>query len=59
MLAVKKHIIDPEKYPRTATRIISDLLLGANVPRVAIIIPTELGFAKPQIANVVIAELRS
>lgn len=59
MLAVRKQINDPETNARTATLIMTDRLVGARVLSIATNIPKELGFANPQIAYVVIAELRN
>lgn len=54
-----KQIIVPDINARTETAIITLLFSGHNVPKLPIIIPSELKLANPQIANVVIAALRS
>lgn len=59
MLAFKKQIIDPAIRARTATEVMTVLFSGDNVPKLPIIIPNELKLAKPQMAYVVIAELRN
>lgn len=59
MLAVIKHIIEPDTKALPTTDVTDDLLFGAIVQSIAIIIPTEQGFAKPHIAKVVMAELRA
>lgn len=58
ILALMKQIIDPEIKARTATDVTVLRFSGDKAPRFPIIIPIELKFAKPQMANVVIAALR-
>lgn len=50
-------MIDPEIRARTAIEVITPRFSGHMVPRFPIINPRELKLAKPQIANVQIAEL--
>jgi hypothetical protein len=50
ILAVMKHTRLPQINPLTATCVITDLFSGHMAPKAAIIMPNELGFAKPQIA---------
>lgn len=59
MLAFKKQIKDPLIRARTETEVITVFLSGANELKFPIAIPNELMLANPQIAKVVIAELRS
>lgn len=59
MLALIKQMIDPEIRPRTATSTMTDRFSGHNAPKFPIIMPSAPKFAKPQMANVVIAALRS
>ena len=53
-----KQMIDPEIRARTDTDVIMLRFSGHIVPRFPIIMPREPRFAKPQMANVVIATLR-
>lgn len=59
MLAVMKQIMEPAMNPRNATCVITRRFSGAIVLMVAIIMPSELGLANPQIAYVAMAELRN
>lgn len=59
ILAVMKHIMQPETKALPTTVVMESFLFGAIVQSIATIIPTEQGFAKPHIANVVMAELRA
>lgn len=59
MLALIKQIIDPAIRARTDTSTMVLRFSGHSAPKFPIIIPSALKFAKPQIANVVIAALRS
>ncbi len=59
MLAVIKQIMLPETNALTATDVMSGLFSGHIALNEPIIIPNELGFANPQIANVAMAALRS
>lgn len=59
MLALIKQMIDPEIKARTDTDVMILFFSGHMVPRFPIIMPNELKLANPQIANVVIAALRS
>lgn len=59
MLALMKQIIDPAMRARTDTSTILLRFSGHSAPKFPIIIPNALKLAKPQIANVVIAALRS
>lgn len=58
MLALMKQIIEPDTNARTDTAMMALLFSGQSVPRLPIIIPSELKLANPQMANVVIAALR-
>lgn len=49
----------PTTKARIATDVITYLLLGAMALSVPISMPRELGFAKPQMANVVMVMLRA
>ena len=59
MLALMKQIIDPAIKARTANSTMILRFSGHRPPKFPIIIPIELKLAKPQIAYVVIATLRS
>lgn len=59
MLAVMKQIMLPEMNALTATDVISGRFSGHIALSEPIIMPSELGLANPQMANVAIAELRS
>lgn len=59
MLALIKQMIEPEISARTDIDVIILFFSGHMVPRLPIIMPNELKLANPQMANVVIAELRS
>lgn len=59
MLALIKQMIEPAIKARTATDVIIGFFSGLIVPKLPIIIPNELKLAKPQIAKVPTAELRS
>jgi hypothetical protein len=56
MLAVANVTRHAEIKALTATFVTSDLLSGANEEIAPIIIPTDAGFAKLQMANVAMAE---
>lgn len=59
MLALIKQIIEPAISARTDTSMMVLRFSGHSAPKFPIIIPSELKFAKPHIANVVIAALRN
>lgn len=59
MLAVMKQIVLPEMNALTATDVISGLFSGHIALNEPIIMPSELGLAKPQMAYVAMAALRS
>lgn len=54
-----KHTTEPEINARNDTDAIILRLSGLRALKFPIMTPNELGFAKPQIANVAMAELRS
>lgn len=58
-LADIKHTMLPTTNALMATDVIRPFLLGAIAPKAPISIPKELGFAKPQMANVAIPALRA
>lgn len=58
ILALMKQIMDPDIRARTDTEVMIFRFSGHIVPRLPIIMPNELKFANPQMANVVIATLR-
>lgn len=49
MLAVMKHTNDPLINARNATEVMALRRFGAMAPNIPIVIPTDPGFAKPQI----------
>lgn len=57
--ALIKHTIDPARNALKATLVMDFLRSGANALKAPIMIPRELGFAKPQMAYVAIADERS
>lgn len=59
MLALMKQTIEPDIKARMDIVAIILLFSGHIAPRLPIIKPIEVKFANPQIANVVIAALRS
>lgn len=59
MLAVIKHIMDPETKALKATFVTTDRFPGAIALSDAIIMPNELGLPNPHTAYVAIAALRS
>lgn len=59
ILAVIKDTQQPDTKALNATLVIEGRFSGASALRAPIIIPIELGFAKPQIAKVAIAADRS
>lgn len=59
MLAEMKQITLPEMNALTATDVMSGRFSGHIALNEPIIIPNELGLAKPQMANVAMAALRS
>lgn len=59
MLAVINDTKQPETNARKATLVIEGLRSGASALKAPIIIPIELGLAKPHIAYVAIADERS
>lgn len=59
MLALIKQTNEPVTNARNESEATSPRFSGTSAPKPPIKIPNEHGFAKPQIANVVIAELRS
>lgn len=59
MLALIKQIIDPEIRARTDISTITLRFSVHNAPKLPIIMPSAPKLAKPQIANVQIAELRT
>lgn len=52
-------MIEPETKARIDIEVMTLFFSGHMVPRLPIIMPSELKLAKPQMANVVIAALRS
>lgn len=57
--ALRKHTIDPARKALRATLVMDFLRSGAKALNAPIMIPRELGFAKPQMAYVAIADERS
>lgn len=59
MLALMKHMTQPEIHARIDALVMTVFFSGHIVLKLPIIMPSELGLAKPQTANVAMAELRN